>query len=767
MNPLHFFRFAAAAALFAVPAPAALVAHWPLDADANDATGNGHNGTIDGSDVTFGSPGANGTTGTSATFSGSGHLDIPWSEALNPGIQAPDGSGSFTVALWARPTTVGGAHRSPFTSREDNGGSVNGPIIYVNPGGEWQYWAGNNGPSGAWNPIGAGPAVADAWVHVAIVYDADTITRRMYLDGVEVINQAGGVSANAVRDTHIGGGADDGNSFTWAGDIDDVGFWDNALTQEEIQNVMNNGVDSGPVVPDPRIRVTSPVVLPLNGAIQQFDVTVNNAGATKNLNVTAAPFAGTNAGSFSLVSLPPAIPPGGSGVIKISFNPLGGSGDIEAVMQVTSNDPADPVRPVTLRGTIHDPQVSAAAVLDFGTLPTGSPAVTGSLPVQNLGGSKTLEISSATVTGPLAANFTVTAFPATLAPGASGNVSVTFDRLGGDGVFAAQLEITTNDPIRPLITVPVKAEVTFVDPLLAWWPLDTDATDATGNGFDGNVLDPVVFGEPGANAATGTSAYFESGGHIDVAFDPRLIPGAQVPNGSASFTVTVWAYPTAVGDGQYHSPFTYREEINSRVNGPIIYNSAGGQWEYWAGNNGPSGSWNALGGGPVVADTWVHVAITYDAESTTRKMFLDGVEVVNQVLGVSANTGRDMHIGAGQDDGLNFSWIGRLDDVGLFRRALTEAEVAQVMTGGVGSLSTPPPASPFAITSITGGPSSGQVSLTWTSTAGASYRVHRSTDLIAWPALGQVVPSAGATTSFTDTALPAGATQVFYHIKRL
>ena len=767
MNPSILIRSAVAAALLAVPARAALVAHWPLDADANDATGNGHDGAVDGSSVTFGSPGANGTTGTSATFSGSGHIDIPWSEALNPGIQAPDGSGSFTLALWARPTTVGGAHRSPFTSREDNGASVNGPIIYVDPSGQWQYWAGNNGPSGAWNPISAGAAVADAWVHVAIVYDADSVTRRMYLDGVEVINQAGGVSANLVRDTHIGGGADDGNSFTWAGEIDDVGFWDNALTPEEIQNVMNNGVDSGPVVPDPRIRVTSPVVLPLNGAVQQFDVSVNNAGATKNLTVTAAPFTGTNAGSFSIVSLPPAIPPGGSGVIKISFNPLGGTGDIEAVMQVTSNDPADPVRPVTLRGTIHDPQATTLAELDFGTLPVGSPAVTGSLAIQNLGGSKTLEVTAVGVVGPLAANFTVTAFPATLAPGATGNISVTFDRMGGDGVYAAQLEITTNDPVRPLLTVPVKAEVAFVDPLLAWWPLDSDATDATGNGFDGIVLEPVVFGEAGANAATGSSAYFEGGGHIDVAFDPRLIPGAQVPNGSASFTVTLWAYPTAVGDGQYHSPFTYREEINGRVNGPIIYNTFNGRWEYWAGNNGPSGSWNAFDGGAVVAEAWIHVAITYDAESTTRKMFLDGVEVVNQIMGVSANTGRDMHIGAGQDDGLNFPWIGRLDDVGLFRRALSEAEVAQVMTGGVGSLSTPPPANPFAITSITGGPSAGQVTLVWTSTAGASYRVHRSTNLTGWSALGQVVPGAGASTSFTDTALPAGAAQVFYRVEKL
>lgn len=762
---IPLFVLSSLSSLLMLPAQAALVAHWPLDTNANDATGNGHDGAIDGSTVAFGTSGANASTGNAATFSGNGHIDIPWSEALNPGAQAADGSASFTLALWARPTTVGGSHRSPFTAREDNGASVNGPIIYIEPSGQWSFWAGNNGPSGAWNPIPAGPAVADAWVHVAIVYDADTVTRKMYLDGVEVINQPGGISANLLRGTHIGGGADDGNSFTWAGDIDDVGFWDNALTEAEILNVMANGVDSGPVVPDPRLRVTTPVVLSLNGAVQTFDIVVTNAGATKPLTVSGATFAGTNAPNFSVVTLPAAIAPGGTGTIKISFNPLGGSGDVEAIMQIASNDPADPVRPVTLRGTIHDPQVTTGPLLDFGKLPVGTPAVPGTLAIQNTGGTRPLEVSSVTVTGALAANFTVTAFPATLAAGASGTINVTFDRLGSDGFFAAQLEITTSDSLRPIVIVPLRAEVAFEDPLVAWWPLDTDANDATGNGFDGIVVDTVTFDEEGANAATGKSALFDGSGHIDVLFDPRLNPGVQAPNGSGSFSVTLWAYPTAVGDGNYHSPFTAREDNGASVNGPIIYNTFNGRWEYWAGNNGPSGSWNALDGGAVVADTWVHVAITYDADTTTRKMFLDGVEVVSQVIGVSANATRDIHIGAGQDDGRNFFWVGRIDDVGFFRKALSETDIQQVMNGGVGSLGASTPSTPFVITNFTGGPATGSATLTWTSTPGASYRVQRSTNLSLWPELGTVIPSGGATTSFTDTALPAGSPAVYYRVR--
>lgn len=752
--------------LLLLPAHAGLVAHWPLDTDAMDATGNGHDGIIDGNTVSFGATGANNSTGSAATFSGNGHIDIPYSELLNPGVKAPDGSGSFTVALWVRPTRVGGAHRSPFTSREDNGANVNGPILYIEPSGQWSFWAGNNGPSGTWNAIPAGPATADAWVHVAIVYDSETITRKMYLDGVEVINQPGGISANSNRPTHIGGGADDGNSFTWAGDIDDVGIWDNPLTEEEVQNVMANGVDAGPVVPDPRLRIASPVILPLNGGVQQFPLTVNNVGLTKTLTISGTEFSGVNAGNFSVVTVPGPIAPGGAGTLTIAFDPQGSGGDIEAVLQITSNDSTEPVRSVVLRGSIHDPQVVAPAALDFGTLPAGTGPVTAAFNLQNAGGSRILSVTEVLVTGPQAANFTVTEFPATLAPGASGTITVTFDRLDGDGLIAALLKVTTDDPITPEVIVLTKALVSFTDPLVAWWPLDQDALDASGNGHDGTIFGDILFGEEGANAATGASASFDGSSRIDVLYDPRLNPGLSLPGESGSFTVTLWAFPTVVGDGNYHSPFTSREDNGASVNGPILYNTFNGRWEYWAGDHGPSGSWNPIDGGAVVADTWVHVAINYDAEAKTRRMYLDGVEVASQEVGVAANSIKDLHIGAGQDDGRAFYWVGRIDDVAFFRKALSASEVQQVMTGGANSLVSQPPDSPV-ITGFSGGPGVGTFTLTWVSTAGKSYRVQRSTNLSAWTNLDPAIPSGGVTTTFTDNTLPAGERSVFYRVELL
>ena len=225
----------------AVPANAAVIAWWPLDNDATDASGNGHHGAVVGGTVNFGQPAANGNTGFSATFPDNGHIDVPFSAALNPGTQGANGSGSFTVALWAN-SSNNANFNSPFTAREDNGVSVHGPIIYNNPSGNWSYWGGNAGGSGAWNAVD-GPAVPlNTWQHVAITYDSGTTTRRMFIDGVEVITSAVGMSPNALRDIHIGSGQDDGNNFFWNGNIDDVIIFDEALTAAQINDVRLNSI---------------------------------------------------------------------------------------------------------------------------------------------------------------------------------------------------------------------------------------------------------------------------------------------------------------------------------------------------------------------------------------------------------------------------------------------------------------------------------------------------------------------------------------------
>ena len=68
-----------------LPAGAGVIAWWPLDNDANDASGNGHDGSVVGGTVNFGQAGANGATGLSASFPNQGHIDVPYAAAIEDG----------------------------------------------------------------------------------------------------------------------------------------------------------------------------------------------------------------------------------------------------------------------------------------------------------------------------------------------------------------------------------------------------------------------------------------------------------------------------------------------------------------------------------------------------------------------------------------------------------------------------------------------------------------------------------------------------------
>ena len=240
---VSFADLAASIVFFAVfllagRAHADLIAHWPLDESGEDLVG-GFDGVESGG-VEFGVPGANDNTGDATSFF-DGLIDVPFAEDLNPE--------SFTIAMWAR-STGGSGHRSVITSRYDGivfgGGNLDGFIIYANPSDQWQFWTGDGESAiDGWDSL-AGPQVGlDEWQHLAITFDSETSTKNFYINGIlEASTTAHGYQpvSNEERSLHIGGGGDTGNDFRWVGEIDDLGLWDEVLSEDEIISVMGNGV---------------------------------------------------------------------------------------------------------------------------------------------------------------------------------------------------------------------------------------------------------------------------------------------------------------------------------------------------------------------------------------------------------------------------------------------------------------------------------------------------------------------------------------------
>ncbi|MFT7171857.1 MAG: hypothetical protein ACI9NQ_000064 [Paracoccaceae bacterium] len=730
---------------------AELVAHWPLDSDALDATGNAHNGAVVNGTVDFGQLGANANTGSSAAFPDTGYIDVPFDAALN--------GESFTVALWANLATVGGTYRSPLTSRDDViGTGTFGYIIYNNPAGNWDFWTGD-GDTG-WDSVVGELATASTWTHIAITYDALTDTKTLWINGLvsatdDVPQSAptqyapnGTVESETL---HIGSGQDDGLNFYFDGLIDDVGIWNEALDGTVLQSIMANGISSG--ISDPSLAVQNPIDLVLDGSVQVFEIPITNPGQSQSLTVSAATF--NDDPNFSVTTLPDPIAPGASDIITITFDPLGANGAFAADLEITSNDSLNPVRTTTLRGAIHDPMLVTDLTVDLGENTTATITLT------NDGATRALQISGIDIVGDTD-HFDFTSIPSTIAAnGGTDDIDVSFDSLGGEGSFSVTLTVNTDDPINPAFTVTVTANVPFGDTLVAWWPLDVDGTDASGNGFDG-IVEGSLLAHPGANGSTSGSLEFDGfSSRIDVPFNQALNP--------QDFTITLWANASTTAG--FASPITSRDDVGggTSTHGYILYNDNGGNWNFWTGDGVPG--WDTLSGGAVTADTWTHVAMTFESATGTKSIWINGdlaasEEAPNQYSPNGTVEMESLHIGAGQDNGLNFWFAGKIDDVALFRTALPESDIETIMTSGVAGFTGA--ARALEITDLDLGPNPGEVTIAFNSVDGASYIIERSTDLspASWLELTDSHASEGETTTFTDFSVPAGTTKLFYRVIR-
>ena len=510
---------------------------------------------------------------------------------------------------------------------------------------------------------------------------------------------------------------------------------------------------------DPFLEAPTIVNLELNGGVQTFTIDVSNGGQDEDLVFDLVEMSGVDGAKFTVVSAPTSLTPQAGGQIQLSFDPGGVAGVISASILIETNDPVENESLILLSGVIADPIISVSpASIRIGPLPSNSGAQMLSVTVSNAGFAQNLTLDPApAIVGPDSGHFSTTAPSASILPGNMSDIDIVFDPLGKDGIFRATLQISSNSVGAPVVEVPILVIIDIEDPLVAWWPLDVDGTDASGNGHDGVAMGSPVLAT-GANANTGGSLDFDgSTTRFDVAYSPDVNP--------LSFTVTLWANADSTATG-FRSPITSRDDFQgSETHGFIIYNNSVGNWDFWTGDGNPG--WDELAGASVVTGTWTHIAIVYDFLTNTKTLYIDGVESAVDNASPTPQYSPNgstveqeaLHIGAGQDDGNNFWFDGRIDDIGLFRDVLTVDEINSIKDNGVASVASRIP--PFQILSINR-LANGNVELTFESTLDTIYDIERSTDLEEWLPGFSGIGANGVTTVIDDD--PLTDTEVFYRI---
>ena len=212
--------------------PGRLVAHWTMDASTvsgsllQDVTGNGHHGTIQGATLV---PGFMDGEALEFDIAGAPGVRVPHADELNP-------AHAFTMAAWVRPSTYG----------EGYGGSILSRFVPSVPGGyAFQLSdavAGMRLFGVAWlTPVHSQPQVVrlDEWQHVAVTYVERQV--RFYVNGQPV----GGATANhapkpLVTDLFMGN--DESGASTFEGRIDDLRFYNMALTEAALASLVQEQV---------------------------------------------------------------------------------------------------------------------------------------------------------------------------------------------------------------------------------------------------------------------------------------------------------------------------------------------------------------------------------------------------------------------------------------------------------------------------------------------------------------------------------------------
>jgi chitodextrinase len=164
-------------------------------------------------------------------------------------------------------------------------------------------------------------------------------------------------------------------------------------------------------------------------------------------------------------------------------------------------------------------------------------------------------------------------------------------------------------------------------------------------------------------------------------------------------------------------------------------------------------------GGPSASPvgSWTYVAVTYDG--SMLRLFVNGVQVGTLAAsGAIQSSSSPLWIGGNSPYGEYFN--GLIDDVRVYNRALTQAEIQADMATPLAGSGAPDTSAPSVPANLAASAmSSTQVNLTWTASSDnvgvAGYRVERCQGT-GCASFAQVGTSSG--TSFPDTGLTAGTT---------
>jgi chitodextrinase len=479
----------------------------------------------------------------------------------------------------------------------------------------------------------------NAWSHVALTWDGSIM--RLYINGVEAANKSRtGTLQSTTTPLRIGTNSPYGEFFL--GLIDEVRIYNRALSAAEIQTDMNTPI--GPSGPD-----TTPPSAPsgLSAAAAGTQINLSWTASSDNVGVSGYQLErcqGAGCTTFAQIATP-------SGT---TFNDVGLIASTSYSYRVRASDAAS-----NLSG------YSAVASATTPTLDTTPPTVPSGLSASAAGaGQINLSWTASTdnvgvsgyqlerCQGAGCVNFAQIATPAGTSfsdSGLAASTSYSYRVRASDG--SGNLSLYSN-----VASATTAASTGLVAAYSFNEGTGTSVADASGSGNTGTINGGATWVVAGKY---GTALSFD--GTNDVV----VINNSSSLALTTRMTLEAWVFPTAAQSGwrTIMQKETDAYFLHASGNGPLQPTAGGtfnGAVDYFA---SPSA---------LAVNTWSHVALTWDG--SIMRLYVNGVEVANHArTGTLQSTTAPLRIGGNSPYGEFF--LGRIDEVRIYNRALSAAEI--------------------------------------------------------------------------------------------
>lgn len=217
--------------------------------------------------------------------------------------------------------------------------------------------------------------------------------------------------------------------------------------------------------------------------------------------------------------------------------------------------------------------------------------------------------------------------------------------------------------------------------LVGHWKLDESAgptaVDSSGNGNNGtftNSPTPTTGRLSGALDFSGESGADATNDRVLIG-DPA---NGSLDFGSNSFSYGMWVYATGSA-GTYDMPWNKGGGCATCRGYDMEFGSGG--WTTYIGD-GDETNTSLVSASPIL-NAWTHVMVVVNRPASRHITYVNGVQVTSDTISAtfgSVDTSTQASIGASFTG--NHPFLGRIDDVRIYNRALSATDVASLANGG-------------------------------------------------------------------------------------